>query len=42
MALKTVKKDNKNILVYNDTISRSEEYKNNIKWLEYCKSNFNE
>lgn len=32
MALKTVKKDNKNILVYNDTISRSEEYKNNIKW----------
>ena len=32
MALKAVKKDNKNILVYNDNISRSDEYKNNIKW----------
>lgn len=32
MALKIVKKDNKNILIYNETISRSKEYENNIKW----------
>jgi len=37
MALKIAKKENKNIVVYDDSISLNDEYKNNIKWAKKIK-----
>jgi len=37
MALKTAKKENKDIVVYNEHISLNEEYQNNLKWTKKIK-----
>jgi diguanylate cyclase (GGDEF)-like protein/PAS domain S-box-containing protein len=37
MALKVARKENKNVVVYNDDISLNDEYENNIKWAKKIK-----